>query len=533
VFFPKSSKCAWRICGKNSGYTGFMSLTVTVWILADQLLERHPALEAALAEFSSTQVVVLFLESRARATRLPYHRRKLALLFSASRHYAQELRQAGLRVDYRQADTVRQALLAHQAEYSPGMVLTMAASEYRGRQFQTGELDHLLKIPVKVLPNTQFLVGRFNPISHVPSDKPVIMENFYRQMRRQFGVLLEEDGQPVGGDWNFDAQNRRPLPKDILLPELPDFPPDELTRQVIAEIHQSGVGTGDLAGFNLAVTRAQALETFADFLENRLENYGPYEDAMTSRSNILFHSMLSPYLNLGLLEPLELVQAAEQAYRIGRAPINSVEGFIRQVLGWREYIYWQYWRQMPTLAGVNFWKAHRPLPQFFWSGETQMNCLAHVLGRTHRQGYAHHIERLMLLTNFCLLAGVTPQEVNRWFLSSFIDAYEWVMLPNVLGMGLYADGGLTATKPYLASANYIHKMGDYCQSCQFEPKQRTGENACPFNFLYWNFLLQHESLLRANPRMGKSVLSLRHLDDTERSKVQRQAAEFLAAIEAD
>ena len=302
----------------------------------------------------------------------------------------------------------------------------------------------------------------------------------------------------------------------------------EFLQEVIDEVEAAGHGIGSLDGFDLAVTRAQALAAFDDFLQQRLPNFGAYEDAMSQQHQTLFHSILSPYLNLGLLEPMELIQAAEMAYTAGDAPINSVEGFVRQILGWREYIYWQYWRQMPEIVKKNSWDAKRPLPTFFWDANTDMNCLHQVIERAIGTGYNHHIERLMVLCNFCLLAGIEPMAVNDWFLAHYIDAYEWVMLPNVLGMGLNADGGVTATKPYIASANYINKMGDYCGGCRFNRKQRYGEDACPFNFLYWNFLLQHEETLRANPRLGPNVLGLRYLDDAERTAVRQQAKQFLA-----
>jgi deoxyribodipyrimidine photolyase-related protein len=248
---------------------------------------------------------------------------------------------------------------------------------------------------------------------------------------------------------------------------------------------------------------------------------------MSSQFETIYHARLSPYLNLGLLDPLELAQEAQNRYFAGEAPINSVEGFIRQLMGWREFMYWQYWRLGPEIATENHWQAEGSLPAFFWHGDTEMNCLRTVIRRALNAGYTHHIERLMVLSNFCLLAGINPPEVNRWFQSVYIDAYEWVMLPNVFGMGLSADGGVIATKPYIASSNYINKMSDYCRDCTFDRKQRTGETACPFNYLYWNFILKHEGSLRSNPRMGRSLLGLRHLDEEERHRVQASADQFL------
>ena len=387
----------------------------------------------------------------------------------------------------------------------------------------------MLGMPVTLLPNTQFLTGRYNPVAD--ATKKVILEHFYRNMRRHWQLLLDEQGEPLGGAWNFDKANRRPLPKQgVTSPPLLEFEPDEITRAVMAEVANLRSGIGRVDGFSLAVTHAQAEEAFDNFVRHRLAYFGPYEDAMSQHNPTLFHSILSPYLNLGLLDPLEMVRRAEHAYLDGAAPINSVEGFIRQIIGWREYIYWQYWRQMPDLLTANNWRHTRPLPKLFWDGETEMNCLQHVVERVIETGYSHHIERLMLICNFCMLAGVDPAAVNSWFLSFYVDAFEWVVAPNVIGMGLNADGGQTATKPYVASANYINKMSDYCGGCRYDPRQRTGDNACPFNFLYWNFLIQNEEVLRANPRIGPAVLGLRNLDGKQRKAVQRQAHDFLKGL---
>jgi deoxyribodipyrimidine photolyase-related protein len=500
---------------------------LSIWILGDQLLDEHPALAAACHTHAKDRIGIVLVESQERTARLPYQRKKLVLLFSAMRHYGTELRQQGFTVDYRRAPTFRQGLVDHVAGWQPGRLLTMAASEYPSREFQQTGLSSVLGVPVTVLPNQQFLTSRYDPYPDVAVDKRVVMEHFYRRMRRHFGILLTDTGQPVGGEWNYDAQNRKPLPRNLEPPVLSSFSPDTVTREVMAEVQAADHGVGTVAGFDLAVTRHQALDALEDFVATRLPNFGPYEDAMSSRYRTLYHSVLSPYLNTGLLEPLEVIRAAEQAYEREQAPINSVEGFVRQILGWREYMYWQYWRLMPDLLGRNAWDAHRPLPQFFWDGQTEMSCLHHAIGRTIETGYTHHIERLMLLCNFCLLAGIEPAAANEWFLSFYVDAYEWVMAPNVIGMGLNADGGLIGTKPYIASANYINRMSDYCPTCRYDHKQRTGANACPFNFLYWHFLLEHEAVLRANPRLGRNVLGLRHLDEDERDTVRRQAQAFL------
>jgi deoxyribodipyrimidine photolyase-related protein len=316
------------------------------------------------------------------------------------------------------------------------------------------------------------------------------------------------------------------------VPPLPSFAPDELTQQALAAVEQHCPdAVGSTEGFDLAVTRAQALRALEDFVGQRLADFGPFEDAMSSNEGVLFHSLLSPLLNIGLLEPLEMSEAAVAAYQRGQAPLSSVEGFVRQIIGWREYMYYRYWELMPGLHEANSWNHTRPLPSFYWSGATQMRCMAHAIGRVLEQGYSHHIERLMLLCNFALLAGIDPAAVNSWFHECYIDAYDWVVTPNVIGMGLNADGGVIATKPYIASASYIHKMSDYCGGCSYDYKARVGEKACPFNTLYWNFLIVNEGRLRANPRLGPAVLGLSRLSEAERAAVAARAAELLGRIE--
>lgn len=502
---------------------------ISVWILGDQLLQAHPALTEAERRCGRSAVRVVLVESAERAARLPYQRKKLVLLFSAMRHYAQWLRAEGWQVDYVQAATAGVGLRQHADAYRPAQLITMAASEYGGRAFQHQTLPALLGLPVDVLPNTQFLTGLYDPRPGLPPDKPYVMEHFYRAMRRRLAVLMDGD-QPASGVWNFDRQNRKRLPAGHQPPDPPSFSPDAITRAVMAEVEAARHGVGTADGFSLAVTHADAQAALDDFVARRLPAFGPYEDAMTARHATLYHSALSFYLNIGLLQPLALARAAEDAYRAGQAPINSAEGLVRQVIGWREYIYWTYWRLMPGLRERNAWGAQRSLPAFFWTGDTEMNCLRHVVQRALATGYTHHIERLMVVCNFCLLAGVEPAQVNDWFLTVYADAYEWVMLPNVIGMGLNADGGLTATKPYIASASYINRMSDYCAGCRYNPQRRVGADACPFNALYWAFLIRNEAALRANPRAGPNVLGLSRLDAEARRSVLAAADRLLAAL---
>lgn len=503
---------------------------ISVWILGDQLLLEHPALLAAEARVGREEMRVVMVESRRRAWGRGYQRKKLVLLLSAMRHYAERLREEGYQVDYVAADTFTVGLEQHARRHGTERLLMMASSNFGGRRFQESMLPKQLDVTVEILPNTQFLVGQFDPLPEPEPGKHYVMEQFYRAMREHFRVLLDEDGKPAGGQWNYDRLNRKRLPRRITLPERITFEPDDMTRKVMEEVSSWERGVGRVEGFNLAVTHAQAKEALADFVAHRLESFGPYEDAMTGTHATLFHSVLSPLVNLGLLEPLQMVQATVDAYDRGIAPINSVEGFVRQVMGWREFMYWQYWRLMPELTHANSWDGERPMPAMFWNGETEMNCIHHVVGRAIDLGYTHHIERLMIVTNYCTLTGVEPKAVLEWFMSLYIDAYDWVMQPNVIGMGLNADGGLIATKPYISSANYINRMSDYCKSCRYDHRQRTGPEACPYNFLYWHFLFKHEERLRQNPRMVRSLFGIGRFHDSERQAIREAAAGYLARL---
>jgi len=496
----------------------------SIWILADQLSPDHPLLNPT----NKSDSVIVFIESLGRMRHRPYQKRKLVLLLSAMRHYAAELKNQGWRVDYRQAENFTIGLKLHLSDSGSEKILTIAAAEWQARQQQT-KLGERLGCVVEIHPNSHFLVESYAP--EEKAGKKLILENFYRAMRRKFGLLLDSEGNPIGGAWNYDAENRKPYHKKLQpIPPL-SFSPDEITLQVMGEVEQKcPTNLGTTAGFDLPVTRVQALEALEDFVENRLADFGPYEDAMSQSEPILFHSLLSPLLNIGLLEPREVAKRAERAYFEGKAPLNSVEGFIRQVIGWREYVYWRYHKMMPGFHSLNHWSATKSVPEFFWTGETDMHCLSQVIKRVMATGYSNHIERLMLLCNFALLSGINPKEVNDWFLESYFDAYDWVVTPNVIGMGLCADGGVVGTKPYIASAAYINKMSDYCQGCRYNPKVRSGPEACPFNFLYWNFLLKWEGQLRANPRMGPNVLGLKHLDESERAKVKADSERFLATL---
>ncbi len=504
---------------------------VLIWILGDQLLKAHPAIEQAKYGYGKENTRVLLIESTARLRKLPYQRKKLVLIVSAMRHYAESLREDGYAVTYSHAATFTAGLRQAAADYNPDLLLTMDAADYAGRRYQLDTLPEVVGCEVERLPNTQFITSQYNPNANTTGEKSVVLESFYRKMRSHFNVLMDDKDTPSGGAWNFDKENRKPLPKKATPPDVPTYPPDAITQTVMDEVAGYTHAIGTVDGFGYAVTHAGAEAALETFITERFDLFGKYEDAMGEAHTHLWHSVLSPYLNLGLLEPMQVVRRAEEAYRDEQAPINSVEGFVRQILGWREFMYWNYWRLMPDLAEKNAWDATRPMPQMFWDGGgTDMNCIQHVAGRAMQHGYNHHIERLMIVTNFCTLAGIQPQAVTDWFKAFYVDAYDWVMQTNVVGMGLNADGGIIATKPYISSANYIHKMSNYCTGCKFDRKLRHGENACPFNTLYWNFLIQHEDALRSNPRLGPAVLALRHLTEDDREAVVREAAAFLGKL---
>ncbi len=490
-----------------------------------------PLLPPPSGKWAGMALRVVLVESLAWMRRLPYHRKRQVLYLSAGRHFAQELRAVGYTVDVIAADDSRVGLQQHLARHGSQRLITMEAAEFAPLSWQLDTMSDELGVQAETLPNTMFLVGSYDPIPHPEPGHRYVMESFYRAMRKRFGLLMQTNGQPISGQWNLDKENRKPLPRGIAVPPLPSFEPDEITRGVIAEVDAAGHGVGSTESFQLAVTRQDAEAAFDAFLKDRFENFGPYEDAMSREHGALFHSILSPQMNLGLLTPLAMARAAEAEYAVGRAPLNSVEGFIRQIIGWREFMYWQYHRQMPGLRSANSWDAHRPMPRLFWDGQTDMACLAHTVQKLIATGHTHHIERLMVICNFCLLAGVNPAAVADWFLTFYIDSHDWVVLPNVIGMGLNADGGVTATKPYIASAAYINRMSDFCGACRFSPEKRTGTGACPFNALYWNFLIEHERALRANPRLGPAVLGLSRVSETDRTVIREEAQAFLAQLE--
>lgn len=505
-----------------------VSLRLVLW---DQLTIDGPALRG----LDPSQDVVLMIEADAEARIVPHHKQKLVLLWSAMRHFAEELTAAGIAVDYVRLDepdntgTIATELERAIDRHAAAEVITTEPGDWRLWR-QMLEWRETLPVPVHIRPDDRFICSREAFARWADGRKSFRMEFFYREMRRATGLLMQ-DGQPVGGQWNFDAENRKRLPRGHRLPDRLRFAPDPTTRAVMDLVADRYADHfGDLQEFGWAVTRADALAALEHFITDCLPDFGDYQDAMKADEDFLHHGLISSYLNCGLLTAREVCDRAEAAWAAGRAPLNAVEGFIRQILGWREYVRGIYWAQMPGYAATNRLQASRPLPDFYWTGNTRMRCLAQCIGTTRRHAYAHHIQRLMVLGNFALLAGIAPAEIEAWFLLVYADAHEWVELPNVHGMVMHADGGLLGSKPYAASGAYIDRMSDYCGGCAYDVKQRTGPDACPFNALYWNFLIEHEAVLAGNPRMAMPYRNLQRMATDERQALTSRATEVLEGL---
>jgi deoxyribodipyrimidine photolyase-related protein len=493
-------------------------------VLGDQLTRSLSALRECRPGDT-----VLMMEVAEEATYVKHHKQKLVLILSAMRHFAEELRAQGLAVDYVRLDDpantgsftgeVQRAIARH----APSRIVVTEPGEWRVMEMMKGW-------GAEILGDDRFFATPAGFAAWARGRKQLRMEFFYRDMRRLSGLLMEGD-EPAGGQWNFDHDNRKALPKDVTPPKRRRFEPDAITAEVMDMVARRFPDHfGNLEPFGWAVTRADALEALDHFISSCLPSFGDYQDAMKQGNGFLYHSIISPYLNIGLLTPREICDAAEQAWRRGLAPLNAVEGFIRQILGWREYVRGLYWLKMPDYAATNFLEARRPLPSFYWTGKTEMNCMVQAIGDTRRHAYAHHIQRLMVTGNFALLAGLDPAEVERWYLLVYADAFEWVELPNTHGMALFADGGVMASKPYAASGAYIDRMSDYCSGCRFKPEVKLGPKACPFNYLYWDFLIRNEGKLKSNPRMAMPYRTLAKMDSARKAEITREAARFLAAL---
>ncbi|MFT7650238.1 MAG: deoxyribodipyrimidine photolyase-related protein, partial [Candidatus Poriferisodalaceae bacterium] len=489
----------------------------TIWILGDQL-NRHIG---ALADRHPGDCRVLLVTSEAKTTAKRWHRQRLHLVLSAMAHFAAELRAEGFEVDERSAPTLAAGLRAHLAQHDVGNVFAMEPMSWDGRAM-------LNEAGVELVPNDQFLC-HYNKFARWAGDRKTFkMEDFYRWQRTRLDVLIEPDGQPHGGRWNFDHDNREPPPKDGRdWPLITRFDLDDIDHAVIGELGPNVWGSQPDGTW--PISRQQALIRLQEFITTGLAPFGAHEDAMLGSEWKMAHSVLASSMNLGLLHPAEIVDAAVTAYQAGTAPLNSVEGFLRQVIGWREYVWGLYWLWMPSYRESNGLGADRPVPPAFTGGSsTSMACVANAIGHVERHGYAHHIERLMVLGNLALTAGVDPQAMTDWMWASFVDGAEWVMIPNVIGMALHADEGRMATKPYASGGAYINKMSDSCKGCRYDSKKRVGDNACPFTTLYWDFLARNENAFSSNHRMARQIGAMRRLSDLP--AVRERAVEVLAAL---
>ena len=531
-----------------------MTLRTLVLVLGDQLSHASPA----LAGFDIGQDAVLMIEAPGEATHVWSHKARIAIFLAAMRHFRDELRARGFVVDF---------IGLEQADQPPGLLDRLALAlqrlqPLRLRLVEPGEwrlqegvagLARAASVELRQLDDTHFMCSRADFSRWAgPPGKHLLMETFYREMRRRHRVLLDADGKPEGGRWNFDAENRKGWPKgragkagrggdasvgpgDIPAPR--SFAPDATTREVIALVEATFADhPGSLAGFAWPVDRTQALQALQTFVDTRLPRFGDFQDAMWTATPFGWHALLSSSLNLHLLDPREVIAAAEQAYRDGKAPLAGTEGFIRQILGWREFIRGVYWQDMPGLYQANRLGAERKLPAWYWTGETRMACAREAVGQTLQHGYAHHIQRLMVTGLFAMLAEVRPSEVADWYLAVYVDAVEWAELPNVAGMALFADGGRFTSKPYAASGAYIDRMSNYCAGCAYAPSEASaaqrGKPLCPFTALYWNFVDRHAERLEANPRTTLMVRNWQRRSDAERETLRGTAAAMLDSLDA-
>lgn len=501
-------------------------------ILGDQLTREI----SSLRDLDIAEDIVLMAEVPAEESYAPHHKQKLVLIFSAMRHFAESLRKEGVNlayVDYLTPENSGSLIgevrrIAEQLNVE--RVVLTEPREWRVLQ-ELRRLESETEILLEIREDDRFFASHSRFEKWAEGRKSLRMEYFYRELRRDTGILMD-DGAPVGGEWNFDAENRKALPRNMQLPERVRFPPDNITLEVMEIVEsQFPDNFGDLTSFGWATTRHDALIVLDEFISDVLPSFGDYQDAMRTGAPFIYHYLLSPYLNIGLLTPREVCDKAEMAYRDGNAPINAVEGFIRQILGWREYVRGIYWHKMPDYADNNFFGAIRPLPSFYWTGKTDMRCVSEVVEQTRSHAYSHHIQRLMITGNFALLAGVSPKEASDWYLAVYADAFEWVELPNTSGMSQFADGGLLASKPYAASGAYINRMSNFCSECRYEVKEKSGERACPFNYLYWAFLIRNESKLSSTPRMRMPYRTLSKWSDEAKKRLIDDAQRFLSRTE--
>lgn len=496
-----------------------------ILVLGDQLTQSL----SALTEAKKDDIIVM-AEVASETDYVPHHPKKIAFTFTAMRKFADQLRDRGHTVEYTTLDdpdnthSITGELIRRASQQKVKEIIATEPGEWR----LISALEDM-PIPTTILPDTRFIASHKEFEDWAEGRKELRMEWFYRDMRRKTGLLMEGD-KPEGGKWNFDHDNRKAAPKDIDYAGPLKFDPDEDVLQLVEQKFPNNFG--DLRPFWYPTDATQARKHLNHWLKNALPNFGDYQDAMLNDYKFLYHSIISVSLNAGLLDPLDVCQKAEAEYKAGRAPINAVEGFIRQIIGWREYMRGIYFLQGPDYTSRNELNHTRKLPDFFWGAETKMNCVAKAVAQTKSDAYAHHIQRLMVTGNFALLAGVDPHQVHEWYLSVYADAYEWVEAPNVIGMSQWADGGIVGSKPYISSGNYIDKMSDHCKSCSYKVKDKTGPDACPFNLLYWHFLDRHRDRFAKNPRMGNMYRVWDRMDEAKRETVLAEANAWLETLDA-
>jgi len=495
-------------------------------VLGDQLSDTL----SSLADLDPSRDVVLMAEVMSEASYVRHHKQKFALVFSAMRQFAERLRDRGAVVRYVRLDdpanthSLNGEVLRALDDQPFGRVVLTEPGEWRLVQ-AFDDLAHMSPAPVQIRPDVRFVCARAEFEAWAAEKRELRMEFFYRLMRRKTGLLMDGD-QPAGGRWNFDAENRKRLPKGLTPPERHMVPPNPLTREVMAEMAARFPDNfGSMAAFNFPTNAEEAEGALDHFITQLLPQFGDWQDFMVSGQPWMWHAHISAAMNIGLIDPLDACRRAEAEYRADRAPLNAVEGFIRQIIGWREYVRGIYWLKGPDYKHTNALAADRTLPWFYWSGETDMACVRDVVAITRDHAYAHHIQRLMVTGNLALLLGVHPDEINDWYMVVYANAFEWVELPNTHGMAIFADGGVMASKPYAASGAYINRMSNYCGGCAYDVKDRLGERACPFNALYWDFLDRNTDTLGGNIRLAMPYRSLAKMDEAERAAITAKAAQ--------
>ncbi|WP_341707797.1 cryptochrome/photolyase family protein [Halopseudomonas sp.] len=510
-----------------------MSCRNLVLLLGDQL----DVAISSLVDADPARDRILLIEADEEGRYVPHHPQKIVFILSAMRHFAETLRAEGFAVDYIALDdpsntgSLDGELARARARLAPERILLTEPGEWRLlKRFRRLQDDWP---ELQLCPDTRFFCSNERFARWADGRKQLRMEYFYREMRRESGLLMTAEGQPEGGSWNYDEDNRKPLPAGHAVPEQPHFPADAIT-QTVCELVAARFADhyGALDGFDYPVTHAEAEQLWRRFRRQALAQFGDFQDAMAVDQRWLFHARIAAALNIGLLDPRRVCLDVQADWQAGLIPLNAAEGLIRQILGWREYVRGIYWLMMPDYAERNAFGNQRSLPEFYWTGKTRMRCMQQAIGQTLEHAYAHHIQRLMVTGNFALLAGIEPKQICDWYLAVYMDAFDWVELPNTLGMVMHADGGFLGSKPYCASGQYIKRMSNYCSGCSYKVSEQTGARACPFNALYWHFIIRHREQLSSNPRMGLVYRNLQRMPEAKQQALWEWGEHLLARLDA-